>query len=397
MVNLCYRTFLQLVQEHYVYDIEAEILARDILKTITPSSEHSKFTKQYLSLYWTRERNLPKAIVDSSTDSKRKKACLDFFTDYIVPDINPVLEDDFYSRLSLLISNDDSITPRKKASLHTLASGDKGKYLTEVFLYSLTKINKDGITKLDHDTIPLLAQVDQKCPLCHVSLIQPVKDSKPIYRFTITRIYPEFLDTTIKTKFDSIKPKPINPDDSSNKICLCDTCSSDYLHDPTPTIYDKLIKLKKQSIFEGAAASTLAIYELEEKIVNILKEISDTDPYGKLINEFRMNPVDPTNKIPKDNYLLTKSIKDDNEVFYWFIKDYISQLDEFKSSFKIIASEIKTSFLKLEEDGHGQNEIFEALVDWTIKKNLLPASYKEAAHIVISYFVQNCEVFDEIS
>jgi hypothetical protein len=28
---------------------------------------------------------------------------------------------------------------------------------------------------------------------------------------------------------------------------------------------------------------------------------------------------------------------------------------------------------------------------------MLPESYRNAAHIVISFFVQNCEVFDEIT
>ena len=86
-------------------------------------------------------------------------------------------------------------------------------------------------------------------------------------------------------------------------------------------------------------------------------------------------------------------IKNDNEVFFWYIKDCISQLDANKSSFDIIATEIKTAFLKLESEGYDQNDIYYGIIDWIIKKQILPNSYREAAHVIVSYFVQSCEVF----
>ena len=136
---------------------------------------------------------------------------------------------------------------------------------------------------------------------------------------------------------------------------------------------------------------------MEEQIVYILKCLSNTNPEDGLLDNFRMKPLEPCNKIKKENYLLTKAIKDDNTVFYWFIKDHISQLDAVKSSFRTIASEIKSAFLKLDQDGYDQFEIFKQLTDWIMKKHLLSASYYQAAHIIVSYFVQSCEVFDEIS
>lgn len=39
--------------------------------------------------------------------------------------------------------------------------------------------------------------------------------------------------------------------------------------------------------------------------------------------------------------------------------------------------------------------IFNLLVDWVMSKN--PLSSREACEILISFFVQDCEVFDEIS
>lgn len=399
MVNLCYATFLQLIKKYYVNDIEAENLARDILIEILPESEYKKFDgdsgKKYLSALWTRTRNIPKQITDTLSTSNYKKACFDHFNNVIAKDINSASEEDFYFNVENLISNDDSISPKKKASLHKIIeTGDKGKYLFEVFIYAITKENKVGHETLDKDTIPLLSDVDQICPLCHKSLIE-TKKNKTIYRYSITRIYPEFLDNNLKNEFDAIRPKPDEPDDSMNKICLCDNCSSNYIYSPDSATYERLLRLKHQSIFNSN--SKISNFPLEDQIVFILKCLSNTNPEDGLLDNFRMKPLEPCNKIKKENYLLTKAIKDDNTVFYWFIKDYISQLDAVKSSFRTIASEIKSAFLKLDQDGYDQFEIFKQLTDWIMKKHLLSASYYQAAHIIVSYFVQSCEVFDEIS
>lgn len=399
MVNLCYSTFLQLIKKYYVNDIEAENLARDILIEILPDSEYKKFEgdsgKKYLSALWTRTRNIPKQITDALSTSSYKKACFNHFNNVIVKDINPASEEDFYFNIANLISNDGTISPKKKASLHKIIeTGDKGKYLFEVFIYAITKENKDGPEPLDKDTIQLVDDVDQICPLCHIPLIE-TKKNKKIYRYSITRIYPEFLDNNLKDEFDAIRPKPIEPDNSMNKICLCDNCSSNYIYSPDSATYERLLRLKHQSIFNSN--SKISNFPLEDQIVFILKCLSNTNPEDGLLDNFRMKPLEPCNKIKKDNYLLTKAIKDDNDVFYWFIKEHISQLDAVKSSFRTIASEIKSAFLKLDQDGYDQFEIFKQLTDWIMKKHLLSASYYQAAHIIVSYFVQSCEVFDEIS
>lgn len=286
MVNLCYATFLQLIKKHYVNDIEAENLARDILIEILPESEYKKFEgesgKKYLSALWTRSRNIPKQISDALSTSIYKKACLDHFKNVIAKDINPASEDDFYFNVANLISNDDSISPKKKASLHKIIeTGDKGKYLFEIFIYAITKENKDGPEPLDKDTIQLLADVDQICPLCHKSLIES-KKNKTIYRYSITRIYPEFLDNNLKDDFDEIKPKPDEPDDSMNKICLCDNCSSNYIYSPDSATYERLLRLKHQSIFNSN--SKISNFPLEDQIVYILKCLSNTNPEDGLLD-----------------------------------------------------------------------------------------------------------------
>lgn len=396
MTNLCYSTFLNLIQKYYSYDIESELLGRDVLSTITPDHFHPKFSRQYLSLFWTRERNIPTDILGFSAQDVYQQQCYDYFNRFIVPDINPITEDDFYYNLENLISNDDTISPRKKASLHRIIeSGNKPKYLTQVFLYALTKPNKSDNISLGSDDISLLAEVDQVCPLCYTKLIDK-KKGKDIYRFGITRIYPEFLDSSLKTEFDAIKPKPEEPDDIINKICLCDDCSTKYIFNPTTAVYDKLVRIKA-SFGSKPGLSPISNRFIDEQIVEILKKLKATSPADSVLGTLRMKPIELVNKIPKDNYLLAKAIKDDNDTYFYFIKEHLSLMEEYSSTFEIISSEIRASFLVLDRAGHSHDEIYNQLIAWILRKLVLPSSYYHAVHIIISFFVQNCEVFHEIT
>ena len=90
---------------------------------------------------------------------------------------------------------------------------------------------------------------------------------------------------------------------------------------------------------------------------------------------------------------MLKAIKNDNDLYYNYIKEYLSQLESFKISFKRVALEVSDCYLALTKITDDQDEIFNQLVDWIMTSQALHASYRNAAHIVISFFVQNCEVF----
>jgi hypothetical protein len=58
---------------------------------------------------------------------------------------------------------------------------------------------------------------------------------------------------------------------------------------------------------------------------------------------------------------------------------------------EIISSQIKTHYLLLKQQGGNQKEIFEAMVSWLQKQT--KQDNREASEIIISYFIQNCEIF----
>jgi hypothetical protein len=59
----------------------------------------------------------------------------------------------------------------------------------------------------------------------------------------------------------------------------------------------------------------------------------------------------------------------------------------------LIATQVKVFYLKAMDKNANQEDFFNYLVEWLDKKTLVS---KYASSTVISYFVQNCEVFDVV-
>ena len=94
-----------LLKEHYLSTTTAEELARGLLEVVTGDTSNPNFVDStYLSRIWKGEREIAKDIRDWVENAHRKKQIYEYFNDVIVCDLISSLKDDFYSRLSMLIS-----------------------------------------------------------------------------------------------------------------------------------------------------------------------------------------------------------------------------------------------------------------------------------------------------
>lgn len=394
---LNYSTFMNLLKDHYLATTTAEELARGLLEVVTGDKSNPNFVDStYLSRIWTGEREIAKEIKDWLENSSRKKQIYEYFKNVIVDDLIDSLKDDFFTKLNSLISNDENISdPKKNKFKLDFESGDEAKYLSNVFIYALSKPNKGYVTKLEFDDGILFEEVDQRCPLCNTALVKRLSD-RTRYFFSITKIYPEVIPSSRVTDFDSLHPKPVDVEDKINKICLCNLCSANYQFNPTTDTYDKLYRFKQRAI-KNKGIAFAASTALDDEIKQILANLKECDTEADSFKKLRMKPLKVVNKIRPENRLLIKTIKDDNDVYYNFIKENLSHLDSYKISFRKVAHEVADCFLRLMEVTDDQDEIYNGLINWILDTQMLPESSRNAAHIVISFFVQNCEVFDEIT
>jgi len=344
---LNYSSFMMLLKEHYLATVTAEELARNLLEVVTGDDSNPNFVDStYLSRIWNGEREIAKEIREWCEVPSRKKAIYEYFETVIMDDIVESLKDDFFDKLASLINNDDTITSTKRNNLRRqYESGDLSKYLANVFMYALNKPNKGYVTRLEFDDGRLFEEVDQRCPICNEPLVVKRSD-RTQYFFSIIKIFPEIASETKKADFESVHPKPADQNDIKNKICLCNSCAEDYMFNPTTDVYDRLYRFKKKALAnKGIAAS--ASTRLDEEIKDILGNLKECDTNADSFKKLRMKPLKVVNKIHPDNRLLIKAIKDDNNAYYNYIRESLSQLDSYKISFRKVAHEVADCFLSL--------------------------------------------------
>lgn len=392
---LNYSSFMKLLKRYCTASISNEELARTIFNSFLEEDDFPT-DSGLLSKIWNGEREISGNVKNAIYNSSNKKKLLECFEDVIIPEIQEPLMEDFLFNLGKLIDADETISPKKRKKLHELEdSEDLQKYLVEVFVYAVSKDNRTTIGNISSDDIELLDEVDQKCPLCNKLLIKKLK-TNTIYSCRTTNIYPDNLPDEIEKDFLAVFPLDGTKDDKVNKICLCDNCHNDYVYHPTITTFAKLCRIKKQ-IIRNSTFSEIATAQLDSQIIEVLENLKTCDANIDLIKELRLKPLEIKNKILPKNTLLMSSIKNDNELYYNYIRDYLSQLDSYRKPFTYIALQVQICFDKLSEITDDQEEIFNKLVDWILHSQALSSNYQTAAHIVISFFVQNCEVFNEIS
>lgn len=396
MTVLNYSTFLNLIKDHYSYDIDKGYLAAELLTEITGIEFDTTTDATTLSRFWTGEREISSDITNKTSEPKNRKKCVSYFTNKIFPELSVDLFEDFKDKLTLLIRTDDTIAESKKNNLLSYSVGEEGKWLGIVFLYAIKKPNKGPVTRLDIDDATLFDQVDQICPLCNQPLVKKYGIQR-IYRFSISYIYPLALKPEKVESFEALHRKPDNLTDIVNKICMCDLCASNYLYRQDIETYDKLYRFKLRTLRHFDIKNATSDTSLDSKIEHILSNIKETDIDEDSFIKLRMKPLKVTKKIYPDNRTLIKSINDDNEVYFNFIKEKLSQLETYKLSFRKVASQVKTCFLSMLERTTDQEEIYYSLVQWVLDSQSLSENYRTAAQIIISFFVQNCEVFDEIT
>ena len=346
-----------------------------------------------------RKVEVQNEIKKASADPKIIAEAKDYFDEVVFPKININLVDDICHQLTLLYSNDPSVPSNKKADLdNLLASNDLGNFLCQCFLYALNRNNKPLNHELSTDDIPLLSEVDYQCPLCHSPLIKKIKN-KSVKKYEITKIFPNDLSPDEKDLFIANRKPAVHLDSSENMITLCSDCSESYLLNPELDEYIKLFDLKEYAKKNYQIQVQLSTLNLEDEIKNIINSLYDINS-NTVIQNFRLDPLLISEKIDPSCFVLKQTVTSYVLQYYKFIRKLFSELDSFSENrFNIIASEIKLAYETIHPTCNSQEEIFAKISEWIMKQLNMPNSqkYRISCDIVVAFFVQNCEVFDEIT
>lgn len=238
-----------------------------------------------------------------------------------------------------------------------------------------------------------LLEVGGICPLCGKYMLAS-KGKRMNKQYQIAHIYPNRPTPNEANELKGLERLGANCEEFENKIALCKDCHGYYDDHKTKDEYLNLLKIKKDLLSISKAKIATSHQDLEQEIIAIINELSKIDQNTLQKMKLEYQALKVSNKI-EDTYPILK-IKIENYVciYFNFIKETFKNFHQAgQIDFELIASEIKTGFLKCEKEMLSKSETFECLVKWLKSKSV--GSSNEACEAVISYFVQNCEVFHE--
>lgn len=240
--------------------------------------------------------------------------------------------------------------------------------------------------------VALVAQVSRVCPLCDEPLFYQ-KKGKSYKNYEIAHIYPlnpssdeiELLKGEVRLSED------INHED--NVIPLCEVCHGKFDKPRTVEEYRKLVDIKKRLIQRSGQESLWKFYTIEDEISEIIDSLYDEDNFDDSC-EILYSPKTVDEKLNETITRPTKrKIKNNVRDYYVFIKGKLALFDQNDPDLsEMISQQIKVFYLKQKRFGYDQQVIFENIVAW-INSKTKPNS-NDAAEILASFFIQNCEIFE---
>lgn len=172
-------------------------------------------------------------------------------------------------------------------------------------------------------------------------------------------------------------------------IALDKECSAHYLLCPSVEEYKKLREVKEILSRNYVAKAAINTIQLEEDIRTVLDALSRISSDSDLI-QLNYEALRIDEKILPENYILKIETQMQVITYYRYIEKVFS---ESEVNFDIIATEVKLSSQKLENTGMTQAEVVAELSEWIRQKSGLGPEGQLACNIVVSFFIQNCEVF----
>lgn len=247
------------------------------------------------------------------------------------------------------------------------------------------------------DNVDLLhiQEVGGYCPLCGKTLLKR-KGKRVNKQYQIAHIYPNSPTEHQKTELQGLERLGESCEDFENKIALCKDCHGYYDDHTTKDEYLKILNIKKQLLNINFMQESMASIEIEKELLIIIEKLSAANDNDLENINLKYNGVMLSNKIEDEYFLLRQKIKNNVCTYFNFIKENMKNLsDEKRINFELIATQVKSAYLKATQTTENKVDIFHTLVEWL--NNKIIETTKDGCEIIISFFVQNCEVFDEIS
>ena len=239
--------------------------------------------------------------------------------------------------------------------------------------------------------IILCGEVDGVCPKCSKAIMK--RHSGGITKlYEIAHIYPHSPRPDEIILLQNEERLTSDVDDLGNLIVLCRECHKIFDTPKTVEGYREMCTIKRGLIQRSKIKDSISDARLSQDIRNLLKNIALPDCSQE--EELSLLALTIKDKLKECNNGIFK-VKIENYVNYFYhrIQTLFRQLDkEIPGASEITYLEVKAHYLRLKQQGHSHENIFNALVEWF--RVSCQAESIESSEALVSYFVQDCEVFE---
>lgn len=298
--------------------------------------------------------------------------------------ILPTRKADFIAELVDLIKNDPEISAASAEELLRAIEVSEENFYAKTFLYAISKPNRkrEESTVLTEQGILLAARNRDKCPLCKTErLFKEVKGQRhPL--FEVVHFPAEEGSTKHVSEAVCVK-------------CAKLAAGSQGLFTDEATL-EALRKIHARKQASKAIEDEVIDAQLHPEIIKVINELGEQLKSGSAV-ELKMDALRIDSKIRREEYSeLAERIMFHVLRWYRVVEEDFQKLDASgRNRFKFIAEQVADFYISVKEKTDDQQQIFDAVAEWIHEKSNF--TNRNAAIVITSFFVQNCEVFDEIA
>lgn len=240
----------------------------------------------------------------------------------------------------------------------------------------------------------LLCEVQGNCPLCRRALVVK-KDNKNVRVFDVAHIYPLHATEHEVKILTGEELLSADVDCEENFIALCKECHKIYDTQKTVSEYKQLVEIKKAINKVKVLSETWDKQTLHADISLVAEKVGSLDETEIIETELSYKALKLNQK--KDSSLgLINEMKISQFIIKFFVPirealRYLEMQEKAKSAF--ICSQVRSYYILLYMQEFNQSQIFEKICDWFMINTGI--SDRSKAEVLVSFFIQNCEVYSE--
>lgn len=179
-----------------------------------------------------------------------------------------------------------------------------------------------------------------------------------------------------------------------NLLALCPQCHATYFLDDTAKSCKGLVEVKRLLVTHASAVSMFDNLPLEAGIVGVIKKIRKLKE--KDLVDASLDPKEIKQKVkPSDDLALYSQVNMFVSMYFLKIREIMMNLDKRgEIDYDEIQDQMRAIYKRLKKAQKPKTEIHNEIVAKVQKVSLQENIY---CQIIISYFIQSCEVFDATS